>query len=145
MEFNRVTPENLHDAWLLIEPAMWKVWEKSNPNWIPADLYADVRNGDSVLALATVNGCYAGALIYSVEVQPFSYEKAILAEALYVPPSMAKHKVVEAAYQHMVGAARVAGADKIVLRTMRPAFERRLKAMNAKVSMIEYEMEVPHG
>ncbi len=64
--FKHVPQEELKFVYSNIEPDLVRVTQKATADWIPADIYAAVRSGNTHLYVAFKDNYYAGFVVVSI-------------------------------------------------------------------------------
>ena len=131
-----VPPDDLQSCWSVVLPGLKLVHRKSKSNWIPEDVYAQLKAGQATLHLAYVEQDYAGFVIVSV--QPHWDGKNF---HLWCGYSAGTHDVLEIFMPELERMARSIGAKRLTFWSPRK-WDRRISKFGYVPTQTEYVKEL---
>jgi hypothetical protein len=131
----QVNPTELHAYWPLVRAGLERVRAKARATWLCEDIYSAVQTGRATMHVGYIDQLYAGVLVLTINVDPFSAEKSLLIWAAY-----ARHpQALLYGLADVQQIAARAGLRKLVFHSPRRGWSRRLAAEGFEVTEMKFE------
>jgi hypothetical protein len=131
----QVNAVELHRWWPLVRPGLEQVRLKARATWLCEDIYCAVRTGRATMHVGYIDRHYAGVLVLTMNVDPFTAEKSLLIWAAYTRHPLA----IKYGLADIRRIAGDAGLRKLVFHSPRRGWSRRLADEGFKVSEQKFE------
>jgi hypothetical protein len=131
----QINPGELHAWWPLVRPGLERVRIKARATWLCEDIYSAVRTGRATMHVGYIDRHYAGVLVLTINVDPFTAEKSLLIWAAYTRHPLA----VKSGLADISKIAARAGMRKLVFHSPRRGWSRRLADEGFKVTEMKFE------
>ena len=70
----QINPGELHTWWPLVRPGLERVRVKARASWLCEDIYSAVRTARATMHVGYIDQHYAGVLVLTINVDPFTAE-----------------------------------------------------------------------
>lgn len=131
----QVNPVELHSYWPQVKPGLERVRTKARASWLCEDIYSAVRSGAATMHVAYIDQHYAGALVLTINTDPFSAERSLLIWAAYTcHPLVLGYGLAE-----VKAMAVRAGLRKLVFHSPRRGWTKRLANDGFEISEMKFE------
>ena len=136
--FEAIPTEDVRAAYTNIEADLRTVMRKSYSDWIPADVYASLREGKAELVVAYKKEQYAGFLALSM-LNDFSGEKKLFIWVAYANP---KYNIVAETFKFLDNIAENSNLIAIEFDSSRSGWMRTAKQHGYEAITRTYRKEV---
>ncbi len=137
-KLTQVNSAELHAWWPLVRPGLERVRARARASWLCEDIYSAVRTGGATMHVGYIDQRYAGVLVLTINVDPFTAEKSLLVWAAYTCHPLA----LQYGLADVTAMAARAGLRKVVFHSPRRAWSRRLAADGFVISEMKFERTV---
>jgi len=124
-----VEPANVRRWWSIVRHGLEKVVDRTDPDWIPEDVYVALRSGEASLLLGFEDDLYVGFAVVLKRVHPFDGTPVLFIWALYIR-TIGK---LDALMDLVLANAKQDGFKSLVFQSPRKAWQRRLWARGFKL------------
>ena len=131
----QINPGELHAWWPLVRPGLERVRVKARASWLCEDIYSAVRTARATMHVGYIGQHYAGVLVLTINVDPFTAEKSLLIWAVYT-----RHRAaLRYGLANVKEMAARAGLRKLVFHSPRRGWSRRLAAEGFETTEMKFE------
>ena len=131
----QINSGELHSWWPLVKPGLERVRIKARATWLCEDIYLAVRTARATMHVGYIDQAYAGVLVLTIEMDPFTAEKALLIWAAYTRHPLA----LQYGLADIKTMAARAGLRKLSFRSPRRGWTRRLAGEGFEVTEMKFE------
>ena len=136
--FEYIPIEDIRITYNTIEADLKRVMTKTYTDWIPADVYAALRNGSSELYMAYEKNYYAGFIVVSI-LNTAGGEKTLY---LWVAYSAPKYNIIDAGVEFLEQLVQNTSITGMEFHSSRPGWTRAANKHGFKAVTTVYKMEV---
>lgn len=134
-----VSPAQLHEYWGLVQPELVRLHKRFPAEWIPEDIYADIRGGASYLYVVSQDATPCGFYV----LQPRGRELLLHIIAMLKSAPKDKHYTTILAGLHELRQTAIAGKfQRVVAYSVRPGATRYFHKFGFTPTEVKFEMKI---
>ena len=136
-----VPPDRLRAIWPLVLPHLIKVREACNEQWIPEDVYADVRSGAAWLLVRGEAPALTLVCVLRIDASIYNSDKDLV---MWIASSTEGSDVLEH-WPQIEQMARQAGCKRVTFNSPRRGWLRRAKFYGFDVERVTFVRRIDSG
>ena len=128
MELSLVPPAGVRQSWPLILSSLHAVMAKGPVEWIPEDVYHELRSGSAACHIATDANGYAGCMVTQRVTDPYSGVQSL---HVWIAHNAGEADVIEGGMELLQKMAKQGGFQRITFGSSRPGWGKRFPMLSA--------------
>lgn len=136
-EWRVVQPGELPQFWPLVRRGVEEVCERGSDGWLVEDVYMAVRQGVSLLCVATIANYYVGFVVVT---PTLGWHRPQL--HIWCAYNRGERDVLDTFLPDVIALAKARGAAKITMSSPRKGWERRAAQLGFHPTLQHYAMEI---
>lgn len=139
LELRPLSLDEVREHWDWLDEKLWIVVRKASLDFIPADVFREVSNGDSFLYLVVQDETTVGFMVFSEYIDRYRRCKCLHVDLSWIDSHIVDDREVRDRIDEL---AVSVGASKIELSSSRGGWDRRLPQLGYTRGIRTYQREV---